>query len=70
MPSLFKPGTDTEKPNVIVAQSAVKLGSGWNLEERPIGFMPATLTVADSSKGAELNVTFILGTQIGVYWPV
>jgi hypothetical protein len=56
-----------ENPNVIDAQAAVKLGTGWKLEERPIGFMPATLAVADPSKGAELNVTFT-GTQIAVYW--
>jgi hypothetical protein len=66
MPQPFKPNP-MENPNVINAQSAVKLGTGWKLEEQPIGFMPATLTVADSSKGAELNATFT-GTQIAVYW--
>lgn len=66
MPPPFKPNP-MENPSVIDAPSAMKLGSGWKLEERPIGFMPATLTVADSSKGAELNATFT-GTQIAVYW--
>ena len=66
MPPPFKPNP-MENPNVIDAQAAVKLGTGWKLEERPMGFMPETLTVADSSQGAELNATFT-GTQIAVYW--
>jgi len=66
LPVPYKPNS-MENPTIIDAEAAMKLGTGWKIDKKTIGFMPETLLVADPAKGAELTVSFT-GTQCGLYW--
>lgn len=66
LPAPFKPNP-MENPTILDAEAAMKLGTGWKVQAEPANFVPATMTMADPAKGAELSVTFT-GTQVGLYW--